>query len=140
MENTEINIPLYRGRTTDSDEYVEGWLYKYYNKTFKTHAYYIFTDHNKMFYNQIDPSTLAIHFPDMIDSEGTKIFASLNMEGVGGDICDVDDGARIGVFLFHEDAFCIDVRPLKVFREDSEFSSLKPAQYRFRTKVTGIQE
>ena len=35
---------------------------------------------------QIDPSTLAIHFPDMIDSEGTKIFASLSEDGKGGDI------------------------------------------------------
>ena len=34
----------------------------------------------------IDPSTLAIHFPDMLDSEGTKIFASLSEDGMGGDI------------------------------------------------------
>lgn len=40
---------------------------------------------------EIDPSTLAIHFPDMIDSEGTKIFASLSEDGKGGDIHELFD-------------------------------------------------
>ena len=30
---------------------------------------------------EIDPTTLSIHFPDMIDSKGNKIFASLNIKG-----------------------------------------------------------
>jgi hypothetical protein len=34
----------------------------------------------------IDISTLSIHFPDMIDSQGNKIFASLSEDGKGGDI------------------------------------------------------
>lgn len=34
----------------------------------------------------IDISTLAIHFPDMLDSQGNKIFASLSEDGKGGDV------------------------------------------------------
>ena len=47
----------------------------------------------KLIYNErlehiteIDPTTLAIHFPDMLDSQGNKIFASLSEDGKGGDI------------------------------------------------------
>ena len=39
---------------------------------------------------EIDPTTLVIHFPDMLDSQGNKIFASLGKDGKGGDI--LDDG------------------------------------------------
>ena len=35
---------------------------------------------------EIDPTTLSIHFPDMLDSQGNKIFASLQKDGRGGDI------------------------------------------------------
>ena len=35
---------------------------------------------------EIDPTTIAIHFPDMLDSQGNKIFASLQEDGKGGDI------------------------------------------------------
>ena len=37
------------------------------------------------YFNNIDPTTLALHFPDMLDSEGNKIFASLSEDGKGGD-------------------------------------------------------
>lgn len=40
-------------------------------------------------YAKIDPTTLAIHFPDMLDSQGNKIFASLNEDGKGGDIVEI---------------------------------------------------
>ena len=34
----------------------------------------------------IDKSTLSIHFLDMLDSQGNKIFASLQEDGKGGDL------------------------------------------------------
>ncbi len=34
----------------------------------------------------IDISTLAIHFPNILDTKGNKIFASLQEDGKGGDI------------------------------------------------------
>ena len=73
-------IPIYRAKKIDSDEWVEGYYDSINNKIVRkglhtlTESYYI------------DPSTLAIHFPTMIDKNGKKIFASLNMNyGVGGD-------------------------------------------------------
>ena len=52
-------------------------------------------------YIEIDSSTLAISFNDMIDSEGTKIFASLSEDGKGGDNFIEDDVTR--VILFDKD-------------------------------------
>lgn len=74
-------IPIYRAKKIDSDEYVEGYLFGIWDK------YYICwgTTNNVPNKVQIDPSTLAIHMDDMIDSEGTRIFASLSKDGKGGD-------------------------------------------------------
>ena len=86
------NMPIYRAKKIDSDEYVEG----YYSPAYYIHHYIIThlgvdtkidvvyrmsTDIHK-----IDPTTLAIHFPDMLDSQGNKVFASLQEDGKGGDI------------------------------------------------------
>lgn len=92
-------IPIYRAKKIDSDEYVEGALIAnaFFKRETKEPCCYIF-DNSKIDYDcfvdiaeqlddyEIDPSTLAIHFPDMIDSEGTKIFASLSEDGKGGSI------------------------------------------------------
>ena len=71
-------IPIFRAKKIDSDEYVigfyEGWEEKHF----------IVTSPKKFF--KVDHATLAIHFPDMLDSRGNKIFASLQEDGKGGDI------------------------------------------------------
>lgn len=80
-------IPLYRAKKIDSDEYIKGYLNRSMDHNGVIH-YNISLD---FIYNdgvEIDPSTLAIHFPDMIDSEGNKIFASLSEDGKGGTICE----------------------------------------------------
>ena len=81
-----INIPIYRAKRLDNGEYIEGYY------TERVHHYpsgrnYI-NFHNGLVatYEIIDPTTLAIHFPDMLDSQGNKIFASLSEDGKGGDI------------------------------------------------------
>ena len=51
----------------------------------------------------IDISTLAIHFPDMLDSQGNKIFASLSENGKGGDICE-----RVGTVFYEHGRIMID--------------------------------
>lgn len=112
MENLKIsNIPIYRAKKIDSDE----WVIGYYqtetgtnvedkNNMFRTLRHIIidldkhqlrldlFGDkklhddsHIREQY-EIDPTTLAIHFPDILDSQGNKIFASLSEDGKGGDI------------------------------------------------------
>ena len=89
----KTQIPIYRAKKIDSGEYVIGWLanptpslfYIFYN-----HCGYLNVNNEVCIQEneraEIDPSTLAIHFPDMLDSEGTKIFASLSEDGRGGDI------------------------------------------------------
>lgn len=117
-----MNIPIFRAKNIDSDEYVEGDLFneKYIipksdlNKKILDAIIHIEKDvlkcgiinseckqeHeelnimlNKLLVNErlehiteIDPKSLSIHFPDMIDSKENKIFASLSEYGKGGDI------------------------------------------------------
>ena len=59
---------------------------------------------------EIDIATLAIHFPDMLDSQGNKIFASLQEDGKGGDICQTIDylnGTLNGVAIYDNFSFRI---------------------------------
>jgi len=87
----KMNIPIYRAKKINSDEYVEGY---YYVEQYDYDIHHIGTkmidvEHEGYQFNElyaIDQSTLAIHFPDMIDSKGNKIFASLSKDGKGGDI------------------------------------------------------
>ena len=76
-----INLPIFRAKKLDSDEYVEGYLEEH-NKS----DFYISLMPNEIDAYKIDITTLSIHFPDMIDSQGNKIFASLSEDGKGGDI------------------------------------------------------
>lgn len=77
------NVPIYRAKIFDSDEYIIGFFHsrKWDGET-RT-EYYITYESLEW---EIDPTTLSIHFPDMIDSQGNKIFASLQKDGKGGDI------------------------------------------------------
>ena len=98
----KIQIPIYRARIctdtsfieeTTTDEYIEGNLiedegifYIVKNIVLTTYNGWLQICDECEFLSAINPSTLAIHFPDMIDSEGNKIFASLSEDGKGGDI------------------------------------------------------
>ena len=72
-------IPIYRAKKIDSDEYVIGYLTK-------SECDDDFLIRANGEYHFIDISTLSIHFPNMLDVKGDKIFASLNEDGKGGDI------------------------------------------------------
>ena len=80
------NVPIYRAKKIDSDEWVEGFYVDtvdFLTKTLKNTNGYITKNGS---FHIVDISTLAIHFPDMLDSQGNKIFASLQEDGKGGDI------------------------------------------------------
>ena len=81
------NIPIFRAKKIDSDEYVEGFVFY---KQIEDKAF-ISGDAKNLYSKsfEVDLSTLAIHFEDMLDSQGNKIFASLSEDGKGGDICDL---------------------------------------------------
>ena len=86
----KTQIPLYRAKKIDSDEYVEGFLI-IDQLDEKPYLMKVFDEKPSMkewirSAIDIDPSTLAIHMEDMLDSEGTEIFASLSEDGKGGDI------------------------------------------------------
>lgn len=75
------NIPYYRAVKLGTTEYVVGCLIPVKNKN----GYFIRTI-DEWVDVEIDPTTLAIHFPNMLDSQGNKIFASLSKDGKGGDL------------------------------------------------------
>lgn len=76
------NIPIYRAKKIGSDEYVIGW----YSSPIIIEGKLYLSITNQDGEHRIDTTTLSIHFPDMIDSQGNKIFASLQEDGRGGDI------------------------------------------------------
>ena len=78
-------IPIYRAKKIDSDEYVEGLLMKS-NKGITGYEVFCIQEDNFWREIPIDQNTLAIHFPNMIDKNGKKIFASLSEDGVSGDL------------------------------------------------------
>lgn len=98
------NIPIFRAKKIDSDEYVEGSLIKsrFIFKDWIDDVWTSFgeTRSNKAEVYTIDPTTLSISFPDMLDSQGNKIFASLQKDGKGGDLCEYTniDGKTKGAF------------------------------------------
>lgn len=85
-----LNMPLFRAKKINSDEYVVG----YYNHTLDNRHIIqtlvfqkqIFEAVSLSWFEEIDPTTLSINFNDMLDSQGNKIFASLNEDGKGGDM------------------------------------------------------
>lgn len=79
MEATQYNIPVYRAKKIDSDEYIKGY---YVSNKENTNSWIRWDGYMR----EVDKSTLAIHFPDMLDSKGTEIFASLYDSGKGGDV------------------------------------------------------
>jgi hypothetical protein len=83
------NIPIYRGLKLGTiSEYVVGYLHK--------SAFDRITINDNYCMHDIDPSTLSIHFPDMLASDSDRLlpngekdlrmFASLSKDGKGGDI------------------------------------------------------
>lgn len=88
----ETNIPLYRAKRIDSDEYIIGYLTS--SSGYFGVKYYLTKGHNQEII-EIDLKTLAIHFPNNLDSQGNKIFASLQEDGKGGDITLTKDGKAL---------------------------------------------
>ena len=117
-----INIPIYRAKKIDSDEYVEGLLLKDFNSAkhdrFRFYIQYEAFDGKELHKTEIDQSTLSIHFPDLIASDSDRllpngekdlrIFASLSEFGKGGDILGINgrdevityDEGTIGTYMF----------------------------------------
>jgi hypothetical protein len=91
--------PIYRAKKIDSDEWVEGYLTKC------VESFYI--EGGSSHCDEIDQTTLSINFPDMQDSQGTKIFASLSESGKGGTIFSNTEDCRDTFIVLFEDTLQI---------------------------------
>lgn len=136
-----LNIPICRAKKIDSDEYVEGYYFRDENLIPKEEHRMQVTKLNpniqigaygshKHEYLAIDPTTLAIHFPDMLDSQGNKIFASLSEDGKGGDIITYDEDVRI-IGIYKNGTF--------IFKDSMNLAIVPSSRY-LRTKAIGIQK
>lgn len=107
-------IPIFRAKKIDSDEYVQGYYYKDERLiSGYSHKIHTFSKFGTVT-TEIDEDTLAIHFPDMLDSQGNKLFASLKgkkgasrvlikfNEDFSNDCVEVGEGSFIECFIKFE--------------------------------------
>jgi len=90
-----LNIPIYRARKQDSDEWVEGWYYRSVGG-FDCMCYYD-KDLEMDWEDKIDLSTLAIHF-DKKDKNNKPIFFSFSKDWIGGSIVEYQGLKYVAVF------------------------------------------
>ena len=97
-----MNLPIYRAWCEKDSEYAVG----FFISDDKENEILTRLDSGEMYARGIDPTTLAIHFPDMLDSQGNKIFASLQEDGKGGDI--MQDDEYIGIAKYIDCQFVVE--------------------------------
>ena len=110
----DLNLPKFRAKRLDNGEYIIGNYadgYIFPKNVLWSQSYWI----------KVDKSTLAINFPNMLDTEDTPIFASLNPSGKGGDF-DNTYSYNETVFIFESQ------ETIPYFQDWSDF------------KVVGIKE
>ena len=128
-----MNIPIFRSYELDTAFLIEGSYIKengfYMNNTIP--------DYNKPvvrhkicdedgIYHEVSKDYLAIHFPDMLDSQGNKIFASLSEDGKGGDI--MKDDEYYGIAKYKDSRFVV------------EYENVEECLCEGNFEVIGIQE
>ena len=87
----------------------------------------------------IDQSTLAIHFPDMIDSQENTIFASLSKDGKGGDECEYKDWDSDYEDEFLNKGICL-YENLKIVFTNRYEAQMEDIDFKNDVKVIGIQK
>lgn len=139
----KTQIPIYRAKKIDSDEWIDGsYISDFFdvesNKYIGEVIYKLTSTIGKDYF-QIDQSTLAIHFPDMIDSDGNKIFASLSEDGKGGDIVSGGFGIpRIKVeqtVIYKNGSFIIETK-----KHNPKFIDIISGVYHLDLEIIGIQQ
>lgn len=128
-------IPIYRAKKIDSDEYVIGW----YSSPIIIEGKLYLSITNRDGEHRIDTTTLSIHFPDMMDSQGNKIFASLQEDGKGGDICEFKDWDRYYEDEFLNKGICL-YENLKIVFTNRYKIMMEDLEFKYDVKVIGIQE
>jgi len=122
------SIPTYRAKRIDNGEYITGDLF--YGKFISTSKWdsrpavnstddfnFDFGSGNpSLSYDEIDPSTLAINFPGMVDKNNKFIFASLSKCGNGG-----DDLSEMGTLTFINGYFMAGFGVFNEFKQLKDF-------------------
>ena len=129
-----MNIPIYRAKKKNNDEYIQGYLLSK-NIIVTTEYYYpqgIPSETEKKF-NNIDQSTLAIHFPDMLDNQGNKIFASLSEDGKGGDI--MKDDEYYGIAKYKDSRFVVEYENVEECLYEGNFEVIGIQEWKYQTKT-----
>lgn len=128
-----MNIPIYRAKKIDNDEYVIfNSFYEYENKYYAINKIINqtidgwFTNVMIPLTYKIDLTTLSIHLPDMIDSNGNKIFASLSEDGKGGDM--MKDDEYYGIAKYKDSRFVV------------EYENVEECLYEGNFEVIGMQK
>ena len=128
-----LNIPIYRAKKECDGEYIE--FKTYFEEDGKYRAIIKFAKQeidgwlDSVYIPltfRIDPTTLAIHFPDMLDSQGNKIFGSLSENGKGGDI--MKDDEYYGIAKYKDSRFVV------------EYENVEECLYEGNFEVIGIQK
>ena len=151
MKKIEIEIPIYRAKKIDSDEYINGDLFnkkyiileselnkqiidaiehinevlvsecstecKNEHNALKNMLYKLQSNERFEHIYEIQQSTLAIHFNDMLDSQGNKIFASLREDGRGGDIFEHSVNCRLDSPRPHNGTYWISCKSPLVYKD-----------------------
>ena len=84
----------------------------------------------------IDISTLSIHFPGIIDSQGNKIFASLQEDGKGGDVLRIS----CNYFGDYDTVLYFENHRLITHSKDMKENTIRNKESLSSAKVIGIQE
>lgn len=129
-----MNIPIYRAlKLGTKDEYVEG--YYFCDTDVGVSVVKLLDDTNEEIV--IDDMTLSIHFPDMLDSENNKIFASLAKDGRGGSILLYEDSKDIRELICTYQYYRIDLRPINIIKDSYNF---KGCTLNEQLKIIGINK
>lgn len=91
----QLDLPIYRGKSIKTKQYVEGYL-----KTCTDTGANVYWIQTKDWIDYlIDPRSLCISFPDMLDINGVRIFASLSTSYNVGDIMKDDEYYGIAKYI-----------------------------------------
>lgn len=136
--NTQI--PLYRAKKMFIEDYITGYLVPQTLDTSRLFIINWFMPYTLIQDNgfvEIDPSTIAIHFPDMLASDSDRllpngekdlrIFASLSDDGKGGDMAIHSDyDVNEYTFIFNKTLFEFGIKLTYINEQDGECWKYSP--------------
>ena len=95
MKREQLDLPIYRGKSIKTKQYVEGYL----KPCVDTGANIYWIQTKDWIDYQIDSRSLCVSFSDMLDINGVRIFASLPTSYNVGDIMRDDEYYGIAKYI-----------------------------------------